>query len=171
MTTVTQNGDAVDPPTPAPVSPVVSDDPWEGRPYVPPTEPDPHANCPQSADLEVTCDRCGKTYQCSPDADYFCAVEGDHCCEPCLIYGRPIVEPAPRTYSAGEVIDADVDEVTDSAPNPLGRRGTWRRTGECSWRWHMSNGRRGRELAEVDLLAAYGPVTEVVAPSGDEVQA
>lgn len=73
-----------------PSLPADSDDPWAGLP-VAATKPDPHANCPLTAGPDVTCDRCGKTYRCGPDADYYCAVEGDHCCEPCLIGGRPLL--------------------------------------------------------------------------------
>lgn len=49
---------------------------------------DPHANCGSHAYQQVTCDRCGSTYQCTPTADFYCAAEGDHCCEPCLFAGR-----------------------------------------------------------------------------------
>jgi hypothetical protein len=67
-------------------------DPWAGLPVAAAaTAPDPHADCPSYAGQEVTCDRCGKTYRCTPAADYYCAVEGDHCCEPCLTNGRRIV--------------------------------------------------------------------------------
>lgn len=40
---------------------------------------------------QVTCDRCGDTYQCQPGRDFYCAVEGDHCCEPCLLRGRRLI--------------------------------------------------------------------------------
>jgi hypothetical protein len=47
----------------------------------------PHANCGGHAYQQVTCDRCKRTYQCTPSSDYYCAAEGDHCCEPCLLTG------------------------------------------------------------------------------------
>ena len=49
---------------------------------------DPHADCGSHAYQQVTCDRCHRTYQCTPADDYYCAAEGDHCCEPCLFAGR-----------------------------------------------------------------------------------
>lgn len=49
-----------------------------------------HTNCPSTAYKQVTCDRCHTTYRCTPAADYYCAAEGDHCCEPCLIAGWPL---------------------------------------------------------------------------------
>ena len=39
---------------------------------------------------QVCCDRCGREYQCTPSDDHYCAAEGDHCCEPCLLGGRPL---------------------------------------------------------------------------------
>ena len=48
---------------------------------------DPHADCPSVAWQQVTCDRCKRTYQCTPADDYYCAADGDHCCEPCLMAG------------------------------------------------------------------------------------
>ncbi|QDY06123.1 hypothetical protein FJK98_02235 [Micromonospora sp. HM134] len=35
----------------------------------------------------VQCDRCGAKYVCTPSSDFYCAAEGDHCCEPCLLRG------------------------------------------------------------------------------------
>jgi hypothetical protein len=49
-----------------------------------------HANCPDVAYKPVTCDRCGRQYVCTPSQDYYCAAEGDHCCEPCLIGNLPL---------------------------------------------------------------------------------
>lgn len=40
---------------------------------------------------QVTCDRCGRQYRCTPEDDFYCAAEGDHCCEPCLLGGRSLV--------------------------------------------------------------------------------
>jgi hypothetical protein len=48
-----------------------------------------HSQC-DFAGLRVTCDRCGHTYVCTPANDYYCAAEGDHCCEPCLIRDLPL---------------------------------------------------------------------------------
>lgn len=45
----------------------------------------PHATCGSKAYQQVTCDRCKRTYQCTPTDDFYCAAEGDHCCEPCLL--------------------------------------------------------------------------------------
>lgn len=46
---------------------------------------DPHARCTSNAYKWVTCDRCGRRFQCTPWEDFYCAAEGDHCCEPCLV--------------------------------------------------------------------------------------
>jgi hypothetical protein len=46
---------------------------------------DPHANCPDWAWRRVTCQRCRRHYVCTPGEDYYCAAEGDHCCESCLV--------------------------------------------------------------------------------------
>lgn len=51
---------------------------------------DPHANCGGNAWKTVRCDRCKRTYTCKPWDDFYCAAEGDHCCESCLVGGRPI---------------------------------------------------------------------------------
>lgn len=39
---------------------------------------------------QVTCDRCQRVFQCTPDDDFYCAAEGDHCCESCLVGGLPL---------------------------------------------------------------------------------
>lgn len=65
---------------------------------------DAHDNCDTAsrAYQMVTCDRCKRTYQCTPSSDFYCAAEGDHCCEPCLLGG---------TRLAGEVlVDPDASE-------------------------------------------------------------
>lgn len=54
-----------------------------------------HADC-DFADKQVTCDRCGRTYVCSPWDDFYCAAEGDHCCERCLVSGRQIANIDPE---------------------------------------------------------------------------
>lgn len=51
---------------------------------------DPHANCGGNAYKPVQCDRCRRTYKCSPWDDYYCSPEGDHCCESCLVGGKQI---------------------------------------------------------------------------------
>lgn len=43
-----------------------------------------HSAC-DFAGKQVTCDRCGTKYVCTPSSDYYCTPQGDHCCEPCLI--------------------------------------------------------------------------------------
>jgi hypothetical protein len=68
-------------------------DPWADAPFVP-TEPDPHANCPSFALQQVTCDRCGRTFQCTPVDDFYCSADGDHCCEQCLLGGLVLVNLA-----------------------------------------------------------------------------
>ena len=50
-----------------------------------------HEHCESKAYKPVRCDRCGAEYTCTPASDYYCAAEGDHCCEPCLIGGRPLM--------------------------------------------------------------------------------
>jgi hypothetical protein len=49
--------------------------------------PDPHAHCDSRsfAYTTVRCDRCGRTFTCTPFDDFYCADDGDHCCEACLI--------------------------------------------------------------------------------------
>ncbi len=44
-----------------------------------------HANCGSNAGKTVTCDRCWRTFVCTPRDDFYCAAEGDHCCEACLM--------------------------------------------------------------------------------------
>lgn len=53
---------------------------------------DPHANCVPGAraGTQQTCDRCGRTLTVTPSDDFYCAAEGDHCCEACLVGGLPI---------------------------------------------------------------------------------
>jgi hypothetical protein len=53
---------------------------------------DPHAQCPNRAWQWVMCDRCRRLYICTPSSDYYCAAEGDHCCEPCLLAAAGITE-------------------------------------------------------------------------------
>jgi hypothetical protein len=43
-----------------------------------------HSKC-DYAGRQVTCDRCKRTYRCTPSSDYYCTPEDDHCCEPCLL--------------------------------------------------------------------------------------
>lgn len=44
----------------------------------------------------VTCDRCKRTFVCTPSDDFYCAAEGDHCCEHCLVGDLTVlvVDPA-----------------------------------------------------------------------------
>lgn len=51
-----------------------------------------HADCPSFADQPVKCDRCGREYVCAPSSDFYCAAEGDHCCEPCLLAGAGLAD-------------------------------------------------------------------------------
>lgn len=44
-----------------------------------------HENCGSNAYKPVKCDRCKREFVCTPWDDFYCAVEGDHCCERCLI--------------------------------------------------------------------------------------
>lgn len=47
-----------------------------------------HPAC-DNAGKTVTCDRCRRTYVCTPSDDYYCTPD-DHCCEACLIGGLPV---------------------------------------------------------------------------------
>lgn len=38
----------------------------------------------------VQCDRCKRTYTCTPWDDHYQTSRGDHCCEACLLDGRPL---------------------------------------------------------------------------------
>lgn len=50
-----------------------------------------HENCGGNGYEQVTCDRCGRTYTCTPSDDYYCGFpEGDHCCERCLLKGMSV---------------------------------------------------------------------------------
>jgi hypothetical protein len=55
---------------------------------------------------QVRCDRCGAEFQCTPSSDLYCAAEGDHCCEPCLLGGLPLTTFAvvedPPSRAGGE---------------------------------------------------------------------
>jgi hypothetical protein len=42
-----------------------------------------HDSC-DYAYKQVKCDRCGREYTSTPSDDFYCAAEGDHCCERCL---------------------------------------------------------------------------------------
>lgn len=64
-------------------------DPWEGRPVAP--SGIDHSVC-DFAYKQVQCDRCGAQYVCTPSSDFYCAAEGDHCCEPCLLRGAGVSE-------------------------------------------------------------------------------
>lgn len=59
-----------------------------------------HEECPSFAWKPVHCDRCGRDFVCTPWDDFYCAAEGDHCCESCLIGDRKLVIVDPET-SAG----------------------------------------------------------------------
>lgn len=48
-----------------------------------------HSTC-DFAYKPVKCDRCGAEYVCTPSSDFYCAAEGDHCCEPCLLRGAGV---------------------------------------------------------------------------------
>lgn len=48
-----------------------------------------HSRC-DHAYKQVKCDRCGREYVCTPADDFYCAAEGDHCCEACLVGGLPV---------------------------------------------------------------------------------
>jgi hypothetical protein len=68
----------------------------------------------------------------------------------------------PRSWSAGQKIDADVDEVTDSCPRLPD--GVWRRSaGGYYWQWHSPTGTPGALESEAYMLTRFGPCTEVVA--------
>jgi hypothetical protein len=55
------------------------------------------APCTEShAYKPVHCDRCGRDYVCTPQDDHYHANDnGDHCCEPCLLRGLPLVVVPP----------------------------------------------------------------------------
>jgi hypothetical protein len=61
----------------------------DSQPTGQPTPAGDHSAC-DFAYKQVTCDRCGRTYQCTPADDHYCAAEGDHCCQPCLTGGLPL---------------------------------------------------------------------------------
>ena len=47
-----------------------------------------HSRC-DFAWKPVRCERCGREFVCTPWADLYCAADGDHCCEGCLLAGHP----------------------------------------------------------------------------------
>ncbi len=49
-----------------------------------------HEACPEVAWKPVRCERCGRGYVCTPADDFYCTPAGDHCCEACLLGGRPL---------------------------------------------------------------------------------
>lgn len=55
-----------------------------------------HSQC-HHAWKQVKCDRCGREFTCTPLDDFYCAAEGDHCCESCLIGGRELHVIDPET--------------------------------------------------------------------------
>jgi hypothetical protein len=64
-----------------------------------------HENCGSNANKQVTCDRCGETYVCTPSSDFYCCFpEGDHSCERCLLKGMGVIKMAtmrPADLSGG----------------------------------------------------------------------
>lgn len=58
-----------------------------------------HSNCSYEWQ-NVTCDRCGRVYQCTPSDDFYCTPEGDHCCESCLTGGSEVVVVDPSWGAA-----------------------------------------------------------------------
>jgi hypothetical protein len=74
---------------------------------------DLHAACPSPAFQQVTCDRCKRKFKCTPWDDFYCAADGDHCCELCLIaptgvtkvayidLDAPLAKPVFHTPSGG----------------------------------------------------------------------
>lgn len=58
-----------------------------------------HTDCDTAAraGTEQTCDRCGRTLTVTPWDDFYCAADSpDHCCEACLVQGRPIAHIDPE---------------------------------------------------------------------------
>ncbi len=50
-----------------------------------------HDQCGGNAYQQVQCDRCKRTYQCTPFDDYYCVTDSEeHVCESCLVGGAPI---------------------------------------------------------------------------------
>ena len=64
-----------------------------------------HSNC-NNAYQPVRCDRCGREYTCTPSDDLYCAAEGDHCCERCLLSGAGVM----RMLVVPAAVDADLRE-------------------------------------------------------------
>jgi hypothetical protein len=62
-------------------------------------EIDPHAECESKAWKPVHCERCGRDFVCCPWDDFYCAAEGDHCCERCLIGDRKLIVVDPARLS------------------------------------------------------------------------
>jgi hypothetical protein len=54
----------------------------------------PRSECTHGSNAykQVRCDRCGRNYICTPGDDFYCAAEGDHCCEACLLSGAAVTE-------------------------------------------------------------------------------
>jgi hypothetical protein len=68
-------------------------------------------------------------------------------------------QDAPRSWSAGDTIPADVTEVRDfdSPEDP----GTWHRVAEGNWCFHAADGEVGTPQRERTVLQLFGPVAEV----------
>lgn len=62
-----------------------------------------HDQCGGNAGKQVTCDRCGRSYVCSPWDDYYCATDGDHCCESCLVGGVKVAYIDPEAPLSGPI--------------------------------------------------------------------
>jgi len=62
------------------------------------SSPVDHSGC-DHAFKPVRCDRCGREFVCTPWDDFYCAAEGDHCCEQCLLaaYPAPVIVLDPYT--------------------------------------------------------------------------
>lgn len=54
-----------------------------------------HADCDGSIGQSVTCDRCGRTWTCTPPDPYYCVAGGGHRCDTCMDGSAE----APRTFA------------------------------------------------------------------------
>jgi hypothetical protein len=76
-----------------------------------------HSRC-DFAGKPVRCERCGREFVCTPWDDLYCAAEGDHCGEGCLLAGHPkpliVLDPIADVSRLGPAVGSDSSRRGDA---------------------------------------------------------
>jgi hypothetical protein len=115
-----------------------------------------HETC-DHAYKTVTCDRCKRPFTCTPWDDFYCAAEGDHCCERCLIGDAPLTlklaDDIAAGDAAGDVTAAITARKVTTAPHRVIVRvnletNNWQACcTECEWQSGARDDMSAEELA------------------------